>query len=236
LEPIQATQRSAQTEEEDEMIPPKHLPLRWFADEALFTYDAGGSVYTFSVPFGGQPTWTVVASSATSMTVENRQEIDITGLTQTIDSTLDPLSFMVGRWAPPIANTTIPGGGVNAGIVEMTWITSSKPIPAYSASTIPYTLGTGPTYDELIGYHNQSWSKDVTVPGIMKLNDVQTIGAMTPTTGRKLYCLARLIVTSTSPQNGDAFLIYPSVVTVAQQVVKEPTLEYIMRMARTMDS
>ena len=217
------------------MIPPKHLPLRWFADEALFTYDAGASAYGLTIPFGGQPTWTAVASSATSMTVENRQEIDITGLTQTIDSTLDPLSFMVGRWAPPISNTTLTSPH-NAGIVELTWITSSKPIPAYSASTIPYTLGTGPTYDELIGYHNQSWSKDATVPGIMKLNDVQTIGAMTPTTGRKLYCLARIVLTSTSPQNDDTFLIYPSVVTIAQQVVKEPKLEYIMRMARTMDS
>ena len=213
------------------MIPPKHQPIRWFTDEILFTYDGGSNIYVPTVPFGGDPTWTAVASSATSMTVENRQALDISGLTQYQETTLDPLSYMVGRWGAPISNATTAG----AGILQISWITSTQPVPAYSATTIPYSIGTGPSYDELIGYHHQSWTKDVAIPGIMRMNDSQTIGAMSPSVGKKLYCVASVTITSTNPQAGDTFMFTPSVVTIAQQAVKEPELEYIMRLARTYD-
>ena len=84
----------------------------------------------------------------------------------------------------------------------------------------------------------QVWVNDTTgASALMALRDSQTLGALQATAAAKLYTLTRVtFIIQESPVNLSTIGFASGVVTMAQEVVKEKDLEYIMRVKRAYDS
>ena len=240
MESIETTQRSAQTEEEDEMIMPVHEPIRWFTSDLLATYSTGTSTWTATDAFGNalDVGWVETTNSPALYAANYFSEIDLSGLK--VDyKTFNPLSYFVQRWTPPASALVGAATGAPGCNITQHWVTSTKPIPAsFNINEITYTQTYGPSYDELVGYHFQTWTNDTTgASTLMQLRDSQTLGVLQATTAQKLYTFTRvMIVPQEAPSNGNAAGIGPAVVTMAQEIVKETDLQYIMRTKRAYDS
>ena len=244
MESIETTQRSAQIEEEDEMIMPVHEPVRWFTSDLLATYSTGTNTWTATDAFGNalDVGWVETSNSATLYAANYFSEIDLSGL-QADYKTFNPLSYFVQRWTPPASElVAASGSGATGCTIAQHWVTSTKPIPAaFNVNEITYSQTYGPSYDELVGYHFQTWTNDTTgASTLMQMRDSQTLGALQATTAQKLYTMTRVAIIpglgATTPSNNNVAAVGPAVVTMAQEIVKESDLQYIMRTKRAYDS
>ena len=240
MESIETTQRSAQTEEEDEMILPQHEAVRWFTPDMLATYVSGTSSWTITDAMGAAPdvAWEITANTPLLLSMNYRSEIDLKGL-QTDYLTFNPLSYFVQRWSLP-ATSLVGAVGGNTGVtITQHWVTSTKPIPAdFNILKWSYDQTYGPSYDELVGYHHETYTNDSTGSStLMQIRDAQTLGTLQPTTAAKLYTLTRIVIIPIeAATNTNEVGVGPAVVTMAQEIVKESDLQYIMRTKRAYDS
>jgi len=222
------------------MIMPVHEPVRWFTSDLLVTYVAGTSSWTATDAFTNplDVGWVETSNSPVLYAANYFSEIDLSGL-QVDYKTFNPLSYFVQRWTPPASALVGASTGAPGCTIAQHWVTSTKPIPAaFNVNEITYSQTYGPSYDELVGYHFQTWTNDTTGSStLMQMRDSQTLGALQATTAQKLYTMTRVaIIPQEAPSNGNTAGIGPAVVTMAQEIVKETDLQYIMRTKRAYDS
>lgn len=216
------------------MILPDHEPLRWFVPGTVFTSDGAGNwsanVITAT---GGSWEWVISFQSATNVVAYYPGFIDLGGFVRE-GQTFNPLSFNVSRWAPPGWISSV------APVAEayLTWLTSTREIPQPLTYTPwEYSLESSETFGDLVGFQNQAWTTNSTITSqLMQQLDVQTLGTLQPTAGAGLHTLFQVAFESAqNTESTDSFSIAPSVVTIAQEVVKEPELEYVYRLKRLAD-
>ena len=219
------------------MILPEHEPLRWFVPGTIFTSDGeGGWAADVIDPQFGQWEWVISVQSATNVQAYYPGFIDLGGFVRQ-GRTLNPLSFNVSRWYTPgwIAN---PAGDADVADMYLTWVTSTREIPEpLTFVPMEYALESSETFGDLVGYQNQAWTTNTTITSeLMQQLDVQTLGTLQPTAGPSLHTLFQVSFEAKGDTYaGDVLSVPPSVVTIAQEVVKEDDLEYVYRLKRLSD-
>ena len=215
------------------IIEPDHQPLRWFTAGIKATYNAGTSTWDFTDAFNNpiEGDWTITNNSPTAFSMRHRGFVDLQGLQHNY-MTCNPLSYNVTRWGPAAEEIT-----THQAIVSMIWCTATKPIPqTFNINEITYSENFGPSYDDLVGMKTEIWSSDAAT-AMMVLGDSQTLGTLTATAAERLYTLFQFAATiSDTPSANDVVQIFPAVVTIQQQVTKESTLAYIMRLKQAYDT
>ena len=216
------------------MILPEHEPLRWFVPGTVFTSDGAGNWSANIVSAdGGTWEWVISTSTVKNVVAYYPGFIDLGGFVRE-SRTLNPLSFSVSRWATP--------GWISSEspVAEayLTWITSTREIPQpLTYAPWEYALESAETFGDLVGFQNQAWTTNSTITSeLMQQLDVQTLGTLQPTAGAGLHTLFQVAFEAKeNTGNENTFSVPPSVVTISQEVVTEPELEYVYRLKRLMD-
>ena len=170
---------------------------------------------------------------------------DITGLVRG-EQTLFPVSWNATPWLnPKAAYFGAAPANVKAYEFDMIWFsTTSEPdaldiaTPGWEERIIgaQYSLQDNKTFTELVGY---GWSSFTTEGQVTTAATVKTgsgsFGYLTPTASTRIYHRCFLRVTNWSASNAataDKMEIFPSVITIGQEIDRESDLEYIMRLQR----
>tara|TARA_Y100001937_G_scaffold25015_1_gene35852 strand:+ start:245 stop:940 length:696 start_codon:yes stop_codon:yes gene_type:complete len=225
-----------------------HPPIRIFTPGLEFAYNSGTSTWilsSISPGNGGFQDYKFGANTSTGFTIDAYQNVDLSGLLRQ-SKTLNPLSYLVSQWAPPIA-VAAPVDGVGTPIqllLTNTWSTATIPQrDPFNDNSFDWSIDDGKDYENLLGQHTQTWTSTSTTAGMQQLFS-DTIGTLSKTALQKLYFVHSLGVSITQPaslagapsfSNGDLIQVFPSVVTIAQEVEDESTTQYVMRLAQTYD-
>lgn len=171
---------------------------------------------------------------------------DITGLVRG-SQTLFPVSWTANQWLhPKIAYFATAGSAaaVKAYEVDIVWISSTSKPDALPTSTHleeyitgnQYSLTDDKSFSELVGYGWSSFSTEgqLTTSATAKTG-AGSFGYLAPTASTRLYhrCFVRIMNWSPSDAGTqDKLEIFPSVITIGQEIDAESDLEYIMRLQR----
>lgn len=223
------------------MILPENEPLRWFVPATTFESDGAGGWSAAVVSEGlGSWEWKFSFQSATNMTAFYPGFIDLGGFVRE-GRTFNPLSFNVSRWYTPgwIEDPADPDPPAPV-YAYLTWFTSTREIPVPDPTLfapMAYSIESAETFGDLVGYQNQAWTTNTTITNsLMQQLDIQTLGTLQPTAGAGLHTLFMVqLETTANTYAGDVLGLPPSVVTIAQEVVKEDELEYVYRLKRLSD-
>ena len=170
---------------------------------------------------------------------------DITGLVRG-EQTLFPVSWNATPWLNPKMAYYGTGDGANKAYeIDIVWFSStSEPEEIDTSVTYweeylmatQFSLVNNQTFTELVGYGWSSFTTEGQVTtSTMAKSGSGSFGYLTPTASTRLYhrCFVRVLnwradVTGVS----DIIEIYPSVITIGQEIDRESDLEYIMRLQR----
>lgn len=169
---------------------------------------------------------------------------DITGLTRG-EQTLFPISWNATPWLnPKIAYYGAGTAAVKAYELDIVWFTATSEPDALPTGThfeeyitgSQYSLVNNRTFTELVGYGWSSFSTEgqLTTSATAKTGS-GSFGYLTPTASTRLYHRCFVRVLNWSPSNSgtvDKLEVFPSVITIGQEIDKESDLEYIMRLQR----
>ena len=171
---------------------------------------------------------------------------DVTGLVRG-EQTLFPVYWNATPWLNPKAAwfSTTASAQVKAYELDMIWFSTTSKPDALDISTpgweerisgAQYSLQDNKTFTELVGYGWSSFTTEgqVTTSATLKTGS-GSFGYLTPTASTRIYHRCFLRVTNWSPSNSatsDKIDIFPSVITLGQEIDRESDLEYIMRLQR----
>jgi hypothetical protein len=173
---------------------------------------------------------------------------DITGLVRG-EQTLFPVSWSATPWLNPkiayFAGSGTPDAQNKAYEVDIVWYTATSEPEEIDASitywddyaiATQYSLFNNQTFTELVGYGWSSFSTEgqLTTSATAKTGS-GSFGYLTPTASTRLYHRCFVRVLNWSPDvtgRQDIIEIYPSVITIGQEIDRESDLEYIMRLQR----
>ena len=222
-------------------------PLRAFYPGLSLAMSDGGNIEPTAVSVDtflgrGQQQWkNILAASAAQALYTTYQNIDLSGLTLG-EKTMMPMGYQVSTWGSPehtygIVSTT------KACVVKQLWVCSDAPIPEEPYYNAPqlitgnlFSLYDDESIGSLIGASWQSWNTDTAIQtGSMVQVGADSYGNLTPVAADMLYTRCWIWInntfTSISATDGN-WEIYPSMITIPQDVKKESDLEWIMRLQR----
>ena len=195
---------------------------------------------------GSNTRWTQLGTAATDMGMFMFEGYtDITGLVRG-EQTLFPVSWSSNPWLNPKVAFYGTGDAANKAYeFDMVWYTStSEPEALDTSSTFwddyiiatQYSLVNDQTFTELVGY---GWSSFSTEGQLTTSQTAKTgsgsFGYLTPTASTRLHhrCFVRVLNWSADVSGRQDFMeIFPSVITIGQEIDRESDLEYIMRLQR----
>tara|TARA_R100000963_G_scaffold33097_1_gene25189 strand:- start:194 stop:925 length:732 start_codon:yes stop_codon:yes gene_type:complete len=174
---------------------------------------------------------------------------DITGLVRG-EQTLFPVSWSANPWLHPKIAYYGTGDAANKAYeVDIVWYTTtSEPDEVDAAAAAgpaywdDYVMGTqfslvnAQTFTELVGYGWSSFSTEgqLTTSATVKTGS-SSFGYLTPTASTRLHHRCFVAVKNWRGDTTgaiDKVEIYPSVITIGQEIDRESDLEYIMRLQR----
>tara|TARA_Y100000361_G_scaffold152739_1_gene172902 strand:- start:73 stop:771 length:699 start_codon:yes stop_codon:yes gene_type:complete len=221
-------------------------PLRAFYPGLSLALSAGGSIAPIAAPGDnflgrGQQQWqSLLPASAIEALYTTYQNIDLSGLTMG-EKTMMPMGYQVSTWGSP-EHTWGPTSSSKACMIKQLWVCSDAPIPEEPYNNSPQLI-TGnmfSLYDHeaiasLIGGSWQSWNTDSAIQtGSMVQVGADSYGNLTPVAADMLYTRCWIWINNafaSSAADGN-WEIYPSMITIPQDVKKESELEWIMRLQR----
>ena len=190
----------------------------------------------------GQQQWkAILPASPASQLYTTSQTIDLSGLTLG-EKTMMPLGFQVSTWGCPEHTFGVVSTS-KACTVKQLWVCSDAPVPEEPYNNSPmritgnlYSLYDNESIASLIGGSWQSWNTDTAIQtAAMVQVGADSYGNLTPVAADMLYTRSWIWIdngiTGISATDGN-WEIFPSMITMPQEVQKESDLQWIMRLQR----